>query len=872
MHAGEQSKKGLLVSAALILAVSGRAAALDPAKAITQYIHRSWQTEHGLPQNSVGAIVQTHDGYIWLGTEEGLVRFDGLSFKIFEKRSLRALKNNFITALVEDRSGALWIGTRGGLVRWKDEQARAYTIADGLPSDFITALAVDFRGRVWIATNGGGVTCWSDESMSTYSGREGLSDPVMALWADREGSLWIGTEHNGLLRLGHAGITEPVGTWDGAMGSVKTICGDPAGGLWLGTSRGLVHYDSGRYGLLPVPDALRGIPVRSLCRDRVGSLWIGTQKGLGCLRGSTMTTYTSEDGLSDNTIMSLLEDREGSLWIGTNLGGLNQLADAKFTTYGRREGLSNDIAYPILEDRSGNLWIGTDGGGLNLFKDNNFVSLGRREGLPSDTVFSLAEDSEGDVWLGTRSGLCRLRDGRITPVTLLGQTREGLVMAICAARDGSLWAGIFGVGLAHMDHGRQILYTTRDGLPSTHITGLHEDRKGRLWVGTSGGGVAYMQRGIFTTYSERDGLPSNVVFSFFEDADGCLWLGTGGGGLCRFDEGAFETIGQEQGLFDDTVLAMVPDGHGDLWMSCNKGVFRVTLADLHACIKGLRMSVFSVSYGLDDGMRSAECNGHIQPAGFRTRTGEIWFPTVKGVVRINPAAIPISRDPPPLSIPQVVVDDREVEAAARIDLPAGWQRVEIHYAGLSFVAPSRVQFKYMLEGFDHGWVNAGTRRIAQYTNLPPGEFRFRVTACNHDGVWNREGASLIILKRPYFYQTVWFHIAWIFTLLLLIASGHVLRVRQFREREKELARRVEAALAKVKILSGLLPICSWCKKVRDDNGYWNQLESYLHEHTEADFSHSICPECMAEHFPSMAERIQRDRVKESPTGTTGPAA
>lgn len=824
--------------------------ALDPSRALTQYVHRAWQTDDGLPQSSVQAIVQTEDGFLWLGTEEGLVRFDGLSFKVFDKTNVAVLKDNFVTALLNARDGALWVGTRGGLLRRTGTDAHFYTMSDGLPADFVTALAEDPKGGIWIATAGGGLTRWKDRSMSTYPGLGGRSDTATALFAGRDGGLWLGTERGALVELVEDRFKICSTDTAPAMGMVRAICADPAGGLWLGTSKGLLHYDGGTFSFVR-QEGLHGSAIRSLLRDREGALWIGTQRGLIRYSDAQLSSYSKDDGLSDNAVMSLFQDREGSLWVGTNRGGLNQLADAKFLTYTTREGITSDMIYPILEDRRGNIWIGTDGGGLNLFRDNRFIAYGRKEGLLDGTVFSLAEHTSGDLWIGTRNGLYRLHDDKITGVPLQVTGQSGLVMAMAPSQDGSLWAGLFGIGLAHVSGSTVKMYTARDGLPSTHFTSLLEDRTGGLWIGTSGGGLCSFRDGQFRTYSERDGLPANVVFCFLPEPDGSLWIGTGGGGLCYLKDGRFRSISAKDGLFDDTVLAILPDGRGNLWMSCNKGVFSVGLADLHDVLRGAKKGVVSHSYGRDDGMKTAECNGGTQPAGFSTRSGEMWIPTPRGVVRINPKRMSANHEPPPVAIEEVIVDGVSASTSSRIEMPAGSQRIEFRYAGLSYAAPARVRFKYMLEGFDRGWIFAEGRRRAEYTNIPPGSHIFRVIACNQDGVWNETGAALAFHKEPRLYERLWFHGLWIASLVLTIVFWHSLRVRQLKAREMELARRVDAALAKIKVLSGLLPICSWCKKVRDDKGYWNQIESYIHERSEADFSHSICPECMKRHFPGI---------------------
>jgi ligand-binding sensor domain-containing protein/signal transduction histidine kinase len=795
---------------------------LDRKKAVAQFSHQAWNSEDGLPQNSVNAIVQTRDGYLWLGTQEGLVRFDGVRFTVFDKRNTEAITNSFVTALREDRQGTLWIGTRDGLIQYRDEQ---FVRREGLSNQIVRAIYEDRAGRLWVGTDGGGLNRLTDGQVTTFTTANGLSSNfILSICEDQQNNLWVGTDGGGLNRL-KDGRWIVFTTQHGLSNNiVRSICEDRKGNLWIGTWGGGVNRFSIFDFRFSIPDSRapqppgtgprpsassqqittyttkEGLPsdlVYSIYEDREGSLWIGTDGG-GLIRMAedTFTFFTTKEGLSIDVVMSFWEDQEGSLWIGTGGGGLNRLREGKFTSFTTKNGLPHEMIWAILEDRQGNLWIGTDGGGLARFKDGAFTAYTTKDGLSSNIVWSLYEDKEGTLWIGTRGGgLNRFQGGRFTAYT----TREGLssnvVRSICEDREGNLWIGTDGGGLNRFKDGHFTVYTKADGLSHDVVRTLFADSRGRLWVGTNGG-LTELKDGQFTVYTTDAGLSSNFVRSFYEDRDGCLWVGTFGGGLTRFKGGRLTSITTKAGLFDDVVFRIIDDGKGNFWMCSNRGVFHVNQKDLHDLADGKVTAITSVAYGKADGMNSSECNAG-QPAGWRTRDGKLWFPTIRGVAMIDPENVTINTQPPPVIIEQAIIDDESVEPRRKALLPPGQQRFEFHYTALSFLAPEKVKFKFKLDGFDRNWVDAGARRIAYYTNLSPGEYRFRVMACNNDGVWNETGAAFEFYLEPHFYQTIWFYLLW--GVLVGVAGWglYLLRVRRLVRRTQELEIKVAERTAEV---------------------------------------------------------------------------
>ena len=506
-----------------------------------------------------------------------------------------------------------------------------------------------------------------------------------------------------------------------------------------------------------------------------------------------MTALDTSRGLSNDQVLSLLEDREGNLWVGTQDGGVNRLSDGRFKTYSSAEGLAGDIAWPVFGDRDGNIWIGTKSSGLSRFRDGRFTTYSTAQGLSSNAVQAIAQDAEGSLWIGTRNGgLNRLRDGRLTVYS----TRQGLpldsVSALLGSRDGGLWIGTRGGGLSRFRGGSFTTWTTRDGLPNDTIHFLLESRDGALWIATNGGGLVCFRGGRFEVFTVRDGLASEIVNVIHEDAQGTLWVGTFGGGLNRRrPDGRFTAYTTAEGLYDDAIFGLLEDAQGRLWMSCNKGIFRVDKRELDDLDRRTIARLHPVSYGVEDGMKNRECNGANQPPAWKDGSGRLWFPTIEGVTVVDPKHLEGNPLPPPVNLEQVVVDGRVLSPQDGLTLAPGSRNLEFHYAAPSFVAPARVRYRYLLESLDPEWVEAGPRRVAYYSRLPPGRYRFRVAAGSDEGAWSETGASLSFVLRPRLYQTPWFYAACGLALAGVVWGGDRLRVRRVRTREEALERLVE---------------------------------------------------------------------------------
>jgi signal transduction histidine kinase/ligand-binding sensor domain-containing protein/ActR/RegA family two-component response regulator len=770
------ARTALLVLVCLAGSTRPAMAGLNPNKRIGEYVRTVWEASNGLPQNTVQAVLQTRDGYVWLGTEEGLVRFDGERFEVFTRTNTPELPGLDVKSLFEAPDGSLWIGMVGGLARLKDGRFTAFTAADGLPHDWISVVSGDRAGNVLLGTFGGGLVRFKNGVSTAFNSSNGLPDNfVWGVTETRDGSIWIGT-NGGLTKMNGDRLVTYT-TRDGLPDNrIKALWEDHEGSLWIGTAKGLVRRRGEMFDTYTTRDGLSDNTVTAIYEDAEGSLWIGTNGGVGRRTARGFDWFAAKDGLNDNSVASLTGDREGNLWIGMNGGGLTKLTDRSFSTLSKEAGLSSVIARTVLEGRDGSIWIGTQNGGLNRVKDGRVVSVyTERDGLPEDTVTALLERADGSVWIGTAAvGLARLDRGRISAVRPdLFQTDS--IRALFEGRDGQLWIGTTGKGLKIFRDGHVTVWDAKAGL-SDVVRSFYEDANGTVWVGSDAGLSRYVN-GRFETFGVAQGVFRKGVMTISGDPDGTIWAGTLGDGLYRYKDGAFTHYSTANGLFDDIVFQIVDDRHGNLWMTCNRGVFNVSKQILIDLAEHRVHAIVSASFGAADGMRGAECNGNAQPAGIRAHDGRLWFPTIKGVVSVSPDRLVVNRLPPPVVIERLVADRRPVALDGNIQVPPGHGELEFHYTALSFADAARVRFKYRLVGFDRDWVDAGRRREAHYTNLPAGSYQFQVAAHNNDGVWNEQGSTVSVRIEPHFYETALFYAASALAIALAISGLFRLRVR-----------------------------------------------------------------------------------------------
>ena len=740
----------------------------------------------GLPNETIKAIVQTADGYLWLATNDGLARFDGVSFTVFDKRTIENLTINEFTVLYEDRERTLWCGTiSGGLVRYRDGEFRVFTKADGLPGDSIMAVAEDGEGALWLGTHNG-LSRFDNDRFTNFTTAEGLPSNIIARLAPQhDGGLLIATDKGTCVWREGKFTVDAALNLDGYR-NLFFPYRDREGVTWAWTPENggaAFRMKDGALTRYTAQDGLTDYAVLDFMQDRAGRSWFTTHQG-GLLRfeGDRFSAYTTAEGLSNNTVNCLLEDREGSLWVGTN-GGLNRLKDTAFITYAARDGLANDVTWSVTEARDGSILIGTSGG-LSRLKNNRIEKYGAKDGLPNAPVVTVMEDRAGDLWAGTSGGGLLRNTGKVWKVYT---PRDGLshtwVRALYEDTDGSLLVSTRG-GINRFADERLTVFATTEQLTGGVAKTMVRDRAGALWIGTTSGraGLHRFKDGEFKHFNTGDGLSNNYVLALHADAESCLWIATNNG-LTRLKDDRFTVYNTGTGLPDDNIFGVIEDRGGNLWMSSPRGIFRVAKSDLNDYAEGRRPDVRAVIYTEADGMLTRECSGGTQPAAWLARDGQAWFATTIGVAGVDMTRVAGNHLPPPVHIEQFVVDHRPLDALTKnVRLAPGTHDLELRYAGLSFLDPAKVSFRYKLEGYDRDWLDAGTRRVAYYTNLPAGNYSFKVIACNNDGVWNETGAKFAFEIAPHFYQTTPFYLASACGVLFTGWSLYRLRLRQVERR------------------------------------------------------------------------------------------
>ena len=757
-----------------------RTLALTPSKLPSQYVLDTWQLDEGLPQNSPQSLAQTRDGYIWVGTQEGLARFDGVRFVVFNRRNVPQFASHFITALHADRRGRLWIGTSAGEVLLQADQFKTVGANTALASAAINDIVEDDRGDMWVATEQGLFHEHAGTIETVNLESAGPAGRIRALLEDQDQILWVATALQGIVlidnRQDNQQDNHALLSVDPEMpGNPSALHQDADGTLWIGTEEGRLYRRVGRK-FEQIQSELGGA-VRALRRDRDGNLWIATSgAGLFRLTGNNLTTLDSGSAPS-NDVRALLEDVEGSLWVGSYGGGLLRLRDGKFTPFGLAEGLRGNLAWTISPGRHQDAWVGTDAG-LSHYVDGRFEYLAPQFGLENVRVRTVMEDRSGAVWFGTQGrGAFRYFDGKLTEYSKRTGLSGNVVKAIIEDSQGRI---IFGTdkSIDILDNGTLVpapLPIAALGAMTTSI--LHEDAQHRLWIASDAHGLHVFANGLLQTYTSAQGLPANRVLSMCEDDRGGLWLGTTSG-LALIRDGKVISLARGVGPQTETVIQILRDRHDTYWVTTNRGLFAVAQSDLETFAAGTSASLVYRSYSISDGLRTSEFNGGNTRAGTLMPDGSLWLPSIRGIVRVDPDSIPTNPVAPPVVVESLIVDGKVQSRAGNIRINAGATQWELQYTALSLVAPERVQFRYRLVGFDDDWVQAGTRRTAYYSRLPPGSYTFQVRASNNDGVWNDTGATLQFTLLPHFYQTAWFSILCITAALGFAALLYRLRVGQ----------------------------------------------------------------------------------------------
>ena len=742
------------------------------------YFYQVWQTEDGLPHNDVHGVVQTADGFLWVGTRRGLVRFDGIQF--VPARSEGGL--DLVTASVWRMSGngeglVLAALEMGGGAEKKNGVFRSIKAGNEVYGRRVFSLCADKVGALWTVSLEGQVERVSGgAAQSLGSPGAGMAGPS-TLVTDSEGTVWLASRGT----VGFFKGDQFVRVAD-ELPTPLFIASARAGGIWLVTAERLcrVGREQSIVEASRLPWEAGESNVRDALEDRSGALWLGTsRKGLVRFSSGRFQSVAT----SHNNILCLAEDRVGNLWVGTQGGGLDRVRPRQFKVLDTRRGLPNDSVFSFAEDKAGRVWMATQDGGLCHWSNSVITVLGRAEGWSRVPPLSLAADLRGGVWIGTQKyGLLHWTDGEFKYVTRdLGLSIE-LLNCLLVDRAGRVWAGSMLEGLYCVEEGRVKTYSSKDGLPGNGVRCLAEDKRGTLWVGTDDGGLARFSDGAFQKFTHEH-WPGEGVRALLATEDGTIWLGTVGQGLLRFRNGAFTQVNSARGLPNDSIQQVMLDDGGWLWCGTSRGLFRAELHELDAAADGQTAFVPTISYGRSEGLSDFQFNGEFQPAAYRTVAGRFWFASVKGAVVFSPTTLPQNREPPNIFIEAMIQNGQPLKAAGESLLEAGVRHLEFRFTAPDLSAPERVRYRHRLDGAGAGWSSASPARVAIYTNVPPGNHRFQVIACNADGVWNEQGASLAFSVAPFFWQTRWFPPVAIAVLVGLLAlGGRWVALRQLEHR------------------------------------------------------------------------------------------
>jgi ligand-binding sensor domain-containing protein/signal transduction histidine kinase len=729
---------------------------------------RSWQTRDGLPNNGVGAMLQTPDGYLWLAGDGGLARFDGVSFTVFDASTTAEIHSHKASSLFEDAGGNLWIGFADGeLIRYRDGCFCSTKFRAPWARKTIGTIAEGSSNEIWVLSMDGKLAGLDGKAVATPDGAD-----VTALTSSPRGTVWVASG-TGVYTLDGGRLTS-LAVGGSPDERVADICAGRDGSLWILSQTRLRQWKKGR-----IYDAgnnpLGQSKVQTMIEIRSGGLAVGTvNDGLFLIfPGRGVMHFNHANGFRDNWVRSLCEDREGTLWIAVGSRGLVELRPSRVLTLKPPDDWQGAGVRSVTRSHDGALWIGTEGAGLYRFYTNDWTHFGNANGLDNLFVLSVSEDSQNRLWLGTWGDGVFIKDGdRFVSVGLTGANVKA--SAILHGKNGVTWIGT-ATGLLRYQNGTLTRFGEKEGLFLPDVRALAEAADGTLWFGMMGGGLGRLQNGMIKQFRKLDGLSSDFVQCLHLDTDGVLWVGTDGGGLARFAHGRFSEVGVRQGLPDNCICAIEQDDSNNFWISSHAGIFRIPKSGLNRCANGQIPAVHPLIYGIGVGMPTPECSGGFQPAGFKSGDGQIWFSTSEGLVAINPNHINVNQLPPPVLIERLLVDDLPVNGIRHPNEPVriapGRHRFEFDYTGLSFVDPGLVDFKYRFEGLEQDWIDVGTKRTVTYGYIPPGGYRFQVTACNNDGVWNATGATLAFTVLPHFWQTWWFDLGAGVTAVVSLSGG-----------------------------------------------------------------------------------------------------
>ena len=758
-----------------------------------EYLIDSWHSEDGLPQNSITSLVQMGDGYMWLGTFNGLVRFDGAHFKIFDAANTPALQSSRISRLARDSQGRLWIMTVENDITVLDRGQFTHVGTNyGAPTEKMSLLGLDPDGHLWLrsAPEAGFLAIQAGQFLPMIPAPPEAATNLSQLVANNLGILWWGVPGKWRILdfLQNRAISRNL--YGGNIG-YEDVAGGADGSLWVDDKQTLRQLRDGKWvRIVPHPD---GFTCSAMIEDHLGNVWKGTW-GAGLQRfgrDGSVRRFNLSGSPQPEPIRTLYEDRAGAIWVGLDGGGLCRLRRRIFRTYGVAQGLHGHVARGVVEDSAGTFWI-LNQGFIDWLRP---AAASPVEPSPwaGESAWCALPSTNETVWVAARgSNVFRVsRQGREL-LTNAGPDRISETSVLFTDRAGGLWLGA-GNGIWQFQDGRLQPVAPPPGMVSPDVRSMAEDRSGRLYFGLNGGGLLQRQGANWTQFESSEALASRRIWALHVDPEDTLWLGSYGGGLARFRDGKiFHFRDRHLGL-PDAVTCIIEDDEGYLWCGSTHGIFRVSRKELNEYADGRRKRLGTVQFGRADGLETSECSSGAQPLAWKARDGRLWFCMVHGIAAVMPREVTLHPLPPPVVIEEVHADDQVYsefqpnlpQAAGnwleRLRIPAGTARIEIGFNAFTYLDPSKTRYEYRLQGYDKDWVDGGALRTATYTHIPPGAYRFQVTAGHSDGLWNETGAEFSLIVLPRYYQTWWFQALLAITLVALVALVYRFRVRQIQE-------------------------------------------------------------------------------------------
>lgn len=769
------------------------------------YKSRLWQSDENPSRNIVQAVTQTTDGFLWIGTQDGLARFDGERFEFFAVGLTNNPRSQRINVLSADPAGGLWVGTAQGLFYYENGKWISHAIPRGSDA---TILSFHRDDGLWIGTRIGLLRQKNRKLMPI--GKSGSTSPlekdpaahsIRGLAKNNRGELWITAGENLYVLTNGVAITN-LNFSQFKPGFLRSVCCGRDGSIWAGSHAGLLRFKDGVYSQFTKANGLLDNTVTSVFEDRHGNLWVGTFGGLCRFVAGKFVVETKSEGEPYDSVFCFFEDREGNLWVGAK-DGLYQLNIQQFMTISSHHGLTHNNIMSVYEDRERAIWIGTWGGGLNKLHEGKVTvySTANTPILRNDLIVAIRETRDGSLWFGADydGGLYRFKDGEIQHFGQPQGVSRSAIRALLEDRNGKLLIGHASGGVGTFEKGKVRFQGIKAGLPSANVRCLLETRDGEIWLGSEAGLVLWTNK-TFKTFTTSNGLSDNTILSLYEDSQQDIWIGTASGGVNRLRNQRFTSYTTQQGLPDNNILEIVEDDFGNFWLASRRGIFRVNKKEFDNLdadrSRKLSCSVFAKA----DGMNSQICVGVAKPSAIKTQDGKLWFATTKGVAVTDPKLhVDKNNVPPPVLIRRVIADKKPVNnpasgstpgspghSGSAINIAPGRGDLEFHYTALSYTVPEKNRFRYKLEGFDRDWVEAGFQRIAFYNNTPPGTYTFRVAGSNNDGVWNEEGAEVTVTLQPHFWQSWWFKFSVLCVGLSLVTGGtrYVTKKRMQRKIER----------------------------------------------------------------------------------------